>query len=298
MNVHRRKAQFCVRMRMLRNGIIALSLALVVHGCAQSSASQGNAITETEKVVLPQIINKEEKMKVEIWSDIMCPFCYIGKRHFEQALQQFADSNNLEIEWKSFQLDPSIPKPYTEGKSMYEYLAERKGFSLEQSKQLHANVTDMAARAGLKYDFDKAVVANSWDAHRVIQLAKSKGLGDEIEERFFRAYFTEGKDMADHATLIALVKEVGLDEARVKEVLASNEFEKEVREDIQRAQQIGVTGVPFFVFNDKYAVSGAQPSNVFLQTLQKSFEEWRKENPTKKLEVINGAVCTREGECK
>ncbi|HEY8404185.1 MAG TPA: DsbA family oxidoreductase [Flavobacteriales bacterium] len=237
-------------------------------------------------------------MKVEIWSDIMCPFCYIGKRHFEQALQQFADSNNLEIEWKSFQLDPSIPKPYTEGKSMYEYLAERKGFSLEQSKQLHANVTDMAARAGLKYDFDKAVVANSWDAHRVIQLAKSKGLGDEIEERFFRAYFTEGKDMADHATLITLAKEVGLDEARVKEVLASNEFEKEVRADIQRAQQIGVTGVPFFVFNDKYAVSGAQPSNVFLQTLQKSFEEWRKENPTKKLEVINGAVCTPEGECK
>jgi predicted DsbA family dithiol-disulfide isomerase len=180
----------------------------------------------------------------------------------------------------------------------YEYLAERKGFSLEQSKQMHANVVQMAARAGLQYDFDKAVVANSWDAHRVIQLAKSKGLGDAIEERFFEAYFTEGKDMADHTTLIQLAKEVGIEEARVKEVLASNEFEKEVKLDIQRAQQVGVTGVPFFVFNDKYAVSGAQPSNVFLETLQKSFGEWSKENPTKKLEVINGAVCTPEGECK
>jgi predicted DsbA family dithiol-disulfide isomerase len=285
-------------MKRLKNATLGLALALVVQGCAQSNASQGNVVVATETVVTPQLINTESKMKVEIWSDIMCPFCYIGKRHFEQALQQFAESNNLEIEWKSFQLDPSIPKPYTEGKSMYEYLAERKGFSLEQSKQMHANVVQMAARAGLQYDFDKAVVANSWDAHRVIQLAKSKGLGDAIEERFFEAYFTEGKDMADHTTLIQLAKEVGIEEARVKEVLASNEFEKEVKLDIQRAQQVGVTGVPFFVFNDKYAVSGAQPSNVFLETLQKSFGEWSKENPTKKLEVINGAVCTPEGECK
>lgn len=279
----------------MRNFLAVLMVAIIVNGCAQGQASN----TEAEIKVEQTSSNKsEQKMKVEIWSDIMCPFCYIGKRHYEQAVKEFADANNLEVEWKSFQLDPSIPKPYTEGKNMYEYLAERKGFSVDQSKQMHANVVQMAAKAGLNYDFDKAVVANSWDAHRVIQLAKKQGLGDAIEERFFKAYFTEGKDMADHATLVQLGKEAGLEEARVKQVLESDEYSNEVRADIQRAQNVGVTGVPFFVFNDKYAVSGAQPSGVFLETLQKSFEEWRKDNPTKKLEVVGGPVCTPEGECK
>lgn len=274
--------------------IAALVVIMIsIGGFAQKIASKEERTSSGQT-----LIEKNKKMKVEIWSDIMCPFCYIGKRHYEEAAKQFADANNIEIEWKSFQLDPSIPNPYNEGKDMYQYLAERKGFSYEQSKQMHSNVTQMAANAGLKYDFDKAVVANSWDAHRVIQLAKSKGLGDAIEERFFKAYFTEGKDMADKATLIQLGKEVGLDEKRVKEVLESDEFSNDVRADIQRAQTIGVSGVPFFVFNDKYAVSGAQPSGVFLETLQKSFAEWRMDNPEKKLEVVGGPVCTPEGECK
>ena len=274
--------------------LVTVIITFSFYGCSQNSVPKQENLTAENQTM----IEKNKKMKVEIWSDIMCPFCYIGKRHYEEAMQQFADANNIELEWKSFQLDPSIPKPYTEGKSMYQYLAERKGFSLEQSKQMHANVVQMAAKAGLKYDFDRAVVANSWDAHRVIQLAKKQGLGDAIEERFFKAYFTEGKDMADRATLVQLGKEVGLDEARVEAVLESDEFANEVRADIQRAQTIGVSGVPFFVFNDKYAVSGAQPSGVFLETLQKSFVEWRKDNPDMKLEVVGGSVCTPEGECK
>jgi len=278
----------------MKSLLFVLSITMTLHSCCQESAHIHLADSSEKEI----INNQSRKMKVEIWSDIMCPFCYIGKRHYEEAMQQFADANNIELEWKSFQLDPSIPKPYSEGKSMYEYLAERKGFSLEQSKQMHANVVQMAAKAGLKYDFDRAVVANSWDAHRVIQLAKKQGLGDAIEERFFKAYFTEGKDMADKATLVQLGKEVGLDETRVKAVLESDEFANEVRTDIQRAQTIGVSGVPFFVFDDKYAVSGAQPSGVFLETLQKSFAEWRKDNPDIKLEVVGGPVCTPEGECK
>ncbi len=274
--------------------LLAVWIMTTLVGCAQNQASD----VSVPKIENQSSFKNEAKMKVEIWSDIMCPFCYIGKRHYEEAVKQFADANNLEVEWKSFQLDPSIPKPYTEGKSMYQYLAERKGFSLDQSKQMHANVVQMAAKAGLTYDFDKAIVANSWDAHRVIQLAKKQGLGDAIEERFFKAYFTEGKDMADHATLIQLGKDVGLDESRVKQVLDGDEFASEVRGDIQRAQTIGVSGVPFFVFNDKYAVSGAQPSGVFLETIEKSFAEWRKDNPEKKLEVVGGPVCTPEGECK
>lgn len=280
-------------MERLKSIAALVVIMISIGGCAQKIASKEERTSSGQT-----LIERNKKMKVEIWSDIMCPFCYIGKRHYEEAAKQFADANNLEIEWKSFQLDPSIPNPYKEGKDMYQYLAERKGLSYEQSKQMHSNVTQMAANAGLKYDFDKAVVANSWDAHRVIKLAKSKGLGDAIEERFFKAYFTEGKDMADKATLIQLGKEVGLDEKRVKEVLESDEFSNDVRADIQRAQTIGVSGVPFFVFNDKYAVSGAQPSGVFLETLQKSFAEWRMDNPEKKLEVVGGPVCTPEGECK
>lgn len=237
------------------------------------------------------------KMKVEIWSDIMCPFCYIGKRKFEAALQQFPGAKDIEIEWHSFQLDPTIKGGH--GKNVNEYLAERKGISLEHAEQLNEQVTQGAKQVGLDYHFDKAIVANSFDAHRVIQLAKTKGLGDAIEERLFKAYFTEGKDFGDHATLLQLAKEIGLDEELVKKTLASNDFATEVRKDIQEAQQIGVRGVPFFVFDRKYAVSGAQPSDTFLQALEKSHGEWKKENPNPKLEEVgNGPVCTPEGECK
>lgn len=237
------------------------------------------------------------KMKVEIWSDIMCPFCYIGKRHYEQALSQFADSANIELEWHSFQLDPSLPKPASK-LSAYQYLAERKGISYEQSVALHQNVIQMAKEAGLTYDYDKAVVANSFDAHRLIQFAKTKGLGDEAEERLFKAYFMEGKDMSDVQTLVVLATEIGLDGQQTKEILEGNAFTKEVKDDIDEANRIGVQGVPFFVFDRKYAVSGAQPSSSFLNVLQKSFSEWRKNNPGAKLEVSEGKVCTPNKECK
>jgi protein disulfide-isomerase len=212
------------------------------------------------------------KLKVEIWSDIMCPFCYIGKRHFEEALKQFPEADNTEVEWHSFQLDPTLPKPASD-LNVYEYLAQRKGMSIQQSKAMHQNVVQMAANAGLNYDFDKTVVANSFDAHRLIQFAKTRGLGDEAEERLFKAYFTEGKDMCDTSTLLQLAKDIGLNETETKEVLNSNAYATEVKKDIEEASRIGVTGVPFFVFDRKYAVSGAQPSAAFLNVLQKSFNE-------------------------
>lgn len=205
-------------------------------------------------------------MKIEIWSDIMCPFCYIGKRHLEAALNQFPDES-FEIEWKSFQLDPTIvPQP---GKNVYEYLAERKGMSVEESKQMHAGVVARAAEVGLDYRFDKAVISNSFDAHRIIQLAKTKGLGDSMEEIFFKAYFTDGRDLNNKETLMELCVEVGLNALDVKEVLEDEtRFANAVRNDISEAQQIGVRGVPFFVFDRKYAISGAQPIEHFEQTIQ------------------------------
>jgi predicted DsbA family dithiol-disulfide isomerase len=226
-------------------------------------------------------------MKVEIWSDIMCPFCYIGKRNFEAALKEFDAKNEIEIEWKSFQLDPTIPKSFDKKLSTYEYLAERKGMSVEKAIELHSNVTEMARNVGLTYNFDQSVVANSFDAHKLIQFAKTKGLGDAAEEQLFKAYFTDGKDMSNHSTLIELGKEIGLNEKEVISALESELYSSKVNFDISEGSQLGVTGVPFFVFDRKYAISGAQPIETFLNALKQSFAESKSE----------GASCTPGGDC-
>lgn len=209
-------------------------------------------------------------MKIEIWSDIMCPFCYIGKRRLESALREFDSKEPVEIIWKSYQLNPDMVTDPS--KSINHYLAEIKGWSLEQAKGMNEQVTAVAAGEGLKYDFDKAVVANSFDAHRVIQLAKTKGKGDEMEERFFRAYFTEGQNIADAEVLKALGLEVGLSSEDLDDVISTTAFANDVQSDVQEAMEIGVRGVPFFVFDRKYAISGAHPVSLFLDTMNKTKE--------------------------
>ena len=235
-------------------------------------------------------------MKVEIWSDVMCPFCYIGKRKFEAALGQFANKQNIEIEWKSFQLSPDMVT--NKSKNISQYLAEHKGISLQEAKRMNDYVTDMAKQSGLTYNFDKAIVANSFKAHRFSHYAKTQGKQDEAEEKLFKAYFTEGKNTDDIDTLVELGKEIGLNASAVKKVLESEEYSEDVRHDIYEAQQVGVRGVPFFVFDRKYAVSGAQDSKVFLQSLERSFSEWQAENPEAALKVSEGNVCTPDGDCK
>mgnify|MGYP003641005662 CR=1 FL=1 len=214
-------------------------------------------------------------MKVEIWSDVMCPFCYIGKRHLEKALQEFEERDQIEIIWKSFQLNPDLPEQADLNKNVYQHLAEAKGMSYEQSVQMHENVVQMATKAGLKYNFDEAVVANSFKSHRLLQKAKTKQLGNTLEERLFSAYFIEGKDTSSNSVLLALGKEIGLTEEDVNEALTNEKYADKVKEDINESRQIGVNGVPFFVFDRKYAVSGAQPAETFTQVLEKSFSEWK-----------------------
>lgn len=238
---------------------------------------------------------KNNGMKVEIWSDVMCPFCYIGKRKFEEALAAFPEKDRVEVVWKSFQLNPDMVTDTS--KNVKEYLAGSKGWTAEYTDQVHKQVTDMAREVGLHYDFDRAVIANSFDAHRLIQLAKSRGMGDAAEESLFRAYFTEGKNTADHDTLLALGTGIGLDARQVKEVLDGDAFAGEVKQDIYEARQIGVRGVPYFVFNDKYAVSGAQHPETFLGALTQAFSEWEpgKEKPAEL--PGDGASCTVDGNC-
>jgi predicted DsbA family dithiol-disulfide isomerase len=230
-------------------------------------------------------------MKVEIWSDIVCPFCYIGKRKFEHALNAFPHKEHIEIEWRSFQLDPEMQP--LKGISVHQYLAERKGVSAAQGKAMNDQMTKMASAVGLDYHFDKAIITNTLQAHRLLHFAKNKGKQQETKEKLFAAYYTEGKDIGDLAVLTAIGESVGLVAEEIKESLQGHTFIDEVNADIYMAQQIGVQGVPFFVFNNKYAVSGAQPSDVFTQVLEKV---WQEEQPL--IEVIpSSGSCTIDGIC-
>ena len=237
-------------------------------------------------------------MLVEVWSDIMCPFCYIGKRHYEAALKQFANREYVELVWKSYQLDPSTPEHFEHKVNAYQYLADKKGMTYEQSISLHKNVAKMASKAGLDYNFDLVVVANSFKAHRIIQLAKTKNLGDYAKEIFLKSHFIDGGDLNDEKTLYTLGNQIGLSDAEVKEALSSDEYAYKVKQDIQEAQNIGVRGVPFFVFNRKHAVSGAQPVASFLETIEITYAEWRKDNPIVSLQVTEGPSCTTDGVCE
>ena len=204
----------------------------------------------------------------------MCPFCYIGKRKFERALAQFPQREQVNIVWKSFQLNPDLVTDAT--KNTTAHLAESKGWTLDYAKGMTQHVSQLAEQVGLTYDFDKAVVANSFDAHRFSAFAKTKGCQDAAEERLFSAYFTEGRNTADHATLAELGEDIGLNAAEIQAMLNSNAFADEVKQDIYEAQQYGIRGVPFFLFCKKYGVSGAQESTVFLQALTQTFNEMEK----------------------
>ncbi len=213
----------------------------------------------------------ENKLKVQIWSDIMCPFCYIGKRRMEEALTLFEHQESVEIEWKSFELDASF-RPSPDDK-VFEHLAEKYQKDTDWAQTMLDDMTQNAKTVGLDFHFEKAVLANSHNAHRLLHLAKKHHLANELEELLFKAYLTDGKDLNNLNTLSELGIEVGLDNAAVATVLNSEAYSKEVKQDIHQANAIGVSGVPFFVFDNKYAISGAQPAMTFLQTLEKVWQE-------------------------
>lgn len=209
-------------------------------------------------------------MLIEIWSDIMCPFCYIGKKRFESALQQFEHNNQVQVVWKSFQLNPALLEQ--SDVDVYDYLAKLKGQTREWSQNQHDRIAKMAANEGLVYNFDKVKICNSMNAHRLMQLAKKRNKDEAMAERLFKAHFTEGATLSDPQTLLNLAVEAGLSADEVKVVLQHKRFEEEVLNDHKEAVELGATGVPFFVIDRKFAISGAQEVDVFLTGLNKALQ--------------------------
>ena len=216
-------------------------------------------------------------MKVEIWSDVVCPWCHIGKRRFEAALARFPHRDQVEVEWKSFELDPgaeSSPADRPAGDREYaERLAAKYGTDVAGAQRMIDTMTASAAAEGLDFRFDRAVRANTFDAHQVIHLAGTRGVQDAVKERLLRGYFTEGEAVGDRDTLVRLAAEAGLDADEVRSALEDQRYAGAVRDDEAEAAAIGIHGVPFFVVDRKYGVSGAQPADVLLQVLERAAAE-------------------------
>lgn len=214
-------------------------------------------------------------MQIDIWSDVACPWCFIGKRRFETALGAWEHRDEVEVTWHSFQLDPTLPERY-DGTEV-EYLASRKGMPVDQVRQMFAHVTEQAAGEGLSYDFDRLVVANSLRAHQLLHLAKAQEdqaprKADEVKEGLLSGHFEHGTDIGDIDALVAIGTAAGLDAQQIRDALADERYVPAVRAEIEQAQQLGVTGVPFFVFDMRLGLSGAQPASTFTQALERARE--------------------------
>lgn len=214
---------------------------------------------------------QREIMQVEIWSDVICPWCYIGKRRFEQALAGFAHKDKVNVIWRSFELDPDAPSQ-REG-TLREYLAKKYRVSLEEAAAMNERVTSVAKEAGLEYRLADAKPGNTFDAHRLLHYAASRQLGDRATERLMHAYFSESLPVGDRAALARLAPEFGITENEAMTLLESDAYTGEVRADQARAAKFGITVVPFFVFDEKSGISGAQPVEVFAQALQQTWSQ-------------------------
>ncbi len=230
-------------------------------------------------------------MKLEIWSDYVCPFCYIGKKTLEEALEQFPEKDKLTIEFKSFQLDPNTP--LYSGQNYYDSMAEKFG-GIERAKEMTRGVAEKAKLSGLEFNFEKMKPTNTFDAHRLMILAKKHGKDFALSEKIFYAHFTDSKDIGDIDVLANLANSIGLDQTEVQEVLEDKErFAIDVDTDIAEARQFGISSVPAFVFDRKYLVSGAQPVEAFTQALNQIAKD---ASPAPRFENLN-TNDTREESC-
>lgn len=230
-----------------------------------------------------------EHLTVEIWSDVVCPWCYIGKRRFEAALRDFEHADAVDVVWRSFELDPDAPTHARVG--LEQHLAEKYGVSLERAAAMNKQVTELAAAEGLDYRLDQAQRGNTFDAHRLLHLAQEHGLQKDAKERLLRAYFTEARAISDTDSLVELLDDVDVPADEVREVLSSDAHADDVRADETRARQLGITGVPFFALDGRYGLPGAQPADTILQALRRT---WQERAPLQTLGE-SGAACDDDG---
>lgn len=236
-----------------------------------------------------------EKMQIEIWSDIMCPFCFIGKHRFENALANFSKKEDIAVTWKSFELYPTIKTDLNI--SIKDFLINVKKISEEQALQMMEGVSNAANDTDLDLNWENVIVANTRKAHEMLHLAEKHGVQNELKELLFKAYFVEGKNVDDLDTLIHLGNQVGLNTEIINSALDTKQFTEKVNYDVQESQQLGVSGVPFFVLNRKYAVSGAQSEGYFLQALETSYADWKSVNAGELEANQNKNSCTPGGGC-
>jgi predicted DsbA family dithiol-disulfide isomerase len=230
-------------------------------------------------------------LHVDVWSDIACPWCYVGKRRLEAALKQFPERDSVHVRWHSFELNPGAPRRSEGGGSYADRLAKKYGMSVREAEARIQHLTDLARADGIPMDFQHIQPGNTFDAHRVLHLAAQQGRQDEMKERFLRGYLCEGEAIGEPEVLVRLATEIGLDEEQVRATLSSDSFAREVRADQAQAGQIGIQGVPFFVLGGRYAVSGAQPVELLLRALQQT----QRDLAQKPEEFAEGAVCGPDG---
>lgn len=228
-------------------------------------------------------------LRIDVWSDIACPWCYVGKRRFEAALERFEHASEVDLHWRSFELDPAAPKQLSGDVSYAERLAKKYGATPTRAQQMIDQMTETAAADGLSFRFDRIQPGNTFDAHRLVHLAAERGAQDAMKEAFFRAYLEEGVAIGDEEAIAAVATGIGLDADEVRGVLQSDAFAADVRLDEQQAAELGIRGVPFFVLDRRYAIQGAQSADTVLSVLRKAYQEMAP------LTVVDGAACGPEG---
>tara|TARA_B100000508_G_scaffold141077_2_gene146006 strand:+ start:3298 stop:4113 length:816 start_codon:yes stop_codon:yes gene_type:complete len=257
-------------------GILTLLIVLAVTVLAQKNKKQKMNI---------------EKVKIEIWSDVVCPFCFIGKKKMEQAITNLNANDRVEVIWHSFQLAPDFPKDTSLPST--KYLSEKKGYPVKQIKAMYDQLAHQGKEYGIDFQFDNALSFNTLGVHRLIQWAKTVNKSTELKEGFMLAYFTDGIDLSQHENVLKVVEKIGLDTTKAKEILNSDEYMQQVEQDIYQSQQLGIRGVPYFLINEKEVISGAQSDEVFENVLRAALSKIESKETSSQQ-----GICLPNGECK
>src|SRR5690554_1057267 len=240
------------------------------------------------------------KMKIEVWTDIMCPYCYIGKVHYEKALRQFGHGDEVELEWKAFQLNPDLADK-GKGYPVREYLTRTAGYPEENVNQMFEGIKQLASEAGISFNLPNALAANTRDAHRLIKLAATRAKDSFVLQKLSKAYFEEAKDYSDLELLVSIGKEAGLDEVAIRTMFESDDYLYEIKQDMQEAANLGIDTVPTFLMDRKQAIVGSEPVDLFVEVLNKAYTEWKNRTSATRqseLEVTKGMSCSADGMCE